>query len=397
MLSVNEALSEILSGAKVLPAQTVSFLDCCGRVTATDIYARLTQPPFDASAMDGYAVRKIDAEAGNSLNVIGEAAAGGPFAGVIGDGDAVRIFTGAIVPAGADHVIIQEDVTRTGNTIIINEAQPGPSHIRQAGLDFQENDLLVGTGMRLHHLHGAVIAAANIEHVSVVRKPVVAFFTNGNELRAPGSMLNPGDIINSNSVAMESLFTAWGGAATDLGVAPDEVMAVEACFNAGRGADVIVPVGGASVGDHDVVKSAFVNAGGQLIFEKVRVKPGKPTWFGKLGNAWVVGLPGNPASAIVCAALFVKPLIQTLGGLRRESDHLFITAKLVNPIPANGPRESYLRAELSGTGPDARVVPAPIQDSGLLSPFLTANALVRRLPGAPGVASGETVEVMSLL
>lgn len=394
MLTVDEALDAILNGAAALEAEDVPLTECCGRILARDAAARLTQSPFAASAMDGYAVRFSDMKPGAQLKVVGEAPAGAPFKGAVGEGEAVRIFTGAPVPAGADHVLIQEDTARDGDVITVSAAQPAPRNIRAAGADFREGDVLAKAGTRLHEFHGAVFAAANLDSAPVRRRPKIAIFSNGDELVDPGAALRPGQIVNSNHYALREMARAWGGAPDYLGCAPDRPEAVEGFFERAREADVILPVGGASVGDHDYVKSAFAAAGGETVFAKVAMRPGKPTWFGRIGRARVVGLPGNPASAIVAAALFAQPLARRLAGEDWRAP--FLEARLAAPAPANGWRESYLRATASPSGEGFVIEPAPNQDSALLSPFAAANALIRRPPDAPEAAAGDVVQFVPL-
>jgi len=390
MISVDEARSFILDGVKTLDVESIALDECAGRIAGVDVLARMTQPPFAASAMDGYAVRFADAQTGATLRVIGEAPAGAPFDGAVGEGEAVRIFTGGVVPAGADHVVIQEDVARSGETIAIIDAQNAPRHIRLAGIDFHEGDVLAQRGAVLNEVHGALFAAANIARVDVIRRPRVAIFSNGDELVEPGGALKAGQIVNSNHYALSALVKSWGGEATYLGCASDSEDAIAAMFEKARNADIIVPVGGASVGDYDFVKSAFRKCGGEILFEKVAVRPGKPTWFGRIGPARIVGLPGNPASAIVTATLFVRPLIAALGGADPKA--LESTAPLSAPLPANGPRESYLRAVYDGE----EIAPAPNQDSSLLRPFADANALIRRPPNGPALAAGDAAPFLRL-
>ena len=390
MISVEEALSIVLAGANTLGDEAVPVSACARRIAASDVTARMTQPPFAASAMDGYAVRFADAQAGAKLRVIGEAPAGAPFEGSVGAGEAVRIFTGGVVPGGADHVVIQEDVTRDGDKITISEESDHPRHIRAAGIDFREGDVLATSGETLNEIHGALFAAANIPDVLVYRRPRVAIFSNGDELREPGGTLAPGQIVNSNHYALSALVNSWGGETHYLGCARDAEAAIAAMFEKAADADIIIPIGGASVGDYDFVKSAFRKCGGETKFEKVAVRPGKPTWFGRLGGARIVGLPGNPASAIVTATLFVRPLIAALGG--RDPQTLEGAAPLAAPLPANGGRESYLRAVYH----DDALEPAPNQDSSLLRPLADANALIKRAPNAPAANVGDVVPFLRL-
>ena len=396
MLSVDDAISILLKDVARLDDERVALGELPGRVAAENVTARITQPPFAASAMDGYAVRVDDAGVGAVLNVIGEAPAGAPFEGTLEPGAAVRIFTGAAVPAGADHIVIQEDVTRDGDKITVNEAQTGARHIREAGIDFKKGDPLVEAGEILHEIHGAILAAANVADVAVIRKPRVHIFSNGNELREPGETPGPGEVINSNHYAVTALAESWGGASRYVGCAPDDERAVATFFEDAANADVIVPIGGASVGDYDFVKSAFRSVGGEISFEKIAVKPGKPTWFGRLGGARVLGLPGNPASAIVTASRFLQPLVRRLSG-REDTETRPGAARLTSAIAANGPRESYLRAwaQPSQSG-GLEVTPAQNQDSSRLFPFSNANVLIRRRAKAPNAAAGETVKIVWL-
>jgi len=396
MISVDDAIAGILDGAQGLGAENVALGDVAGRVLAADVTARMTQPPFAASAMDGYAVRFADVAPGGHLKVIGEAPAGAPFGGVVGDGEAVRIFTGGVVPNGADHVIIQEDVAREGDRLIINEPQEKPRNIRKAGIDFHAGDILEKKGVRLHEIHGSIFAAANVAEIPVARRPTVAIFSNGDELVEPGAALKPGEIVNSNHYALAAMVKSWGGAPTYLGCAPDSEEAIRDFFLRAQSADIIIPVGGASVGDYDYVKSAFRGVGGETVFEKVAVRPGKPTWLGKLGGARIVGLPGNPASALVTAALFVQPLVRRLADTEADAPH-FSKAALTSALAANGRRETYLRARVEGGSDGAlHVTPAANQDSSLLSPFSDANALIKREIDAPAAALGGEVEIVRL-
>ena len=393
MLSVDQAKALILENVCAIGVETAHDSSLNGRILAKDVTARITQPPFSASAMDGYAVQFASAKTGASLEVIGEAPAGAPFDGVIEKGQAVRIFTGGVVPEGADHVVIQEDVTRTDNVIVINEAQRAPRNIRAAGIDFQAGDILAKEGDRLHEIHGSIFAAANMQAVEVYRRPRIAIFSNGDELVEPGGDLQPGQIVNSNHYALCALANRWGGVAEYLGCARDSEDDIRDYFRRGKAFDIIVSIGGASVGDYDYVKSAFSAEGGTTKFEKVAVRPGKPTWCGKLGEACVIGLPGNPASAIVTGALFLQPLVRRLAGDVKTPP--VETGQLTAALGANGARESYLRGELLSDG--IRIDPASNQDSSLLTPFAKANVLIRRLPNAAALGVGDEVEIVRLL
>lgn len=394
MISVSEARDEVLAGAETLEREAVSLTDCAGRILAENVSAKITQPPFAASAMDGYAVLFDDVAVGATLSVIGEAPAGAPFDGCVGPGEAVRIFTGGVVPKGADHVVIQEDTTRDADTIVINEEQPAPRHIRSAGIDFRAGDILAEKGAMLNEIHGSFFAAANIDAVHVVRRPRIAVFSNGDELVEPGDALKPGQIVNSNHYALCALIERWGGEPIYLGCGRDSEAAITKMFEQARGADVIVPIGGASVGDYDFVKDACRTIGAEMVFEKVAVRPGKPTWFARWNGSRILGLPGNPASAIVTATLFAQPLIVALGG----GDQRIIEgeAPLTSALGANGQRETYLRAVLSKTTSGVSIAPAPDQDSSLLRPFAAANALIKRAPDAKAARAGDPVPYIRL-
>ncbi|WP_306253937.1 gephyrin-like molybdotransferase Glp [Parvularcula sp. IMCC14364] len=396
MISVEEALDFLLDNARGLDTEYVSLGRLSGRVCAETVHALTTQPPFPASAMDGYAIRFEDAQQGNALKVIGEAPAGKSYAGCLKKSEAVRIFTGAMIPAGADHVVIQEDVERQGADIIIREKQHQQRHIRAAGIDMQKGDILAEPGTTLHHLHGSVFAAANIPHICVYKKPRIALFSTGDELIDPGSDLEPGKIVNSNHYALTALIDHWGGIGTYLGCARDTEDDIAILYEQGRHHDVIVPVGGASVGDYDHVRSTFTQLGGNINFSKVAVKPGKPTWYGALDRTNVLGLPGNPASAIVTACLFLQPLIRALAG-QTVPERKWHIGKLATDLPANGRRENYLRA-VTETDRSGNILlhPAEGQDSSLLKPFLSCNALIRRKPNSEKLQAGALTEFMTL-
>ncbi|MGE0409739.1 MAG: gephyrin-like molybdotransferase Glp [Amphiplicatus sp.] len=395
MLTVDEALETIRSAAPPSPAEEVALAEASGRILAEDIVGALTQPPFAASAMDGYAVRFDEAcKAGARLKLVGEARAGRGGALRLGPGEAIRIFTGGVVPDGADHVVIQEEAERDGDKVVIRAAQAECANIRRAGVDFKKGDVLKKKGVRLTPIDLALIAAANVARVKAARRPVVAYFDNGDELAEPGAALGPGEIVGSNRFAFEGLIADWGAQPRYLGRAADSPASILEKYETGADADIIVPIGGASVGAHDYVRAAFAEAGGALVFQKIAVKPGKPTWFGRLGSARVLGLPGNPASAIVCALLFLRPLIDAMSG---AGSAMRFHAALEAPLRANGPRENYLRAA-ARLDTDGRVLVAPFpdQDSSLLLPLAGAGALIRRPSGAPAAGAGEIVECVAL-
>lgn len=390
MISVADALSILSDHVSDRAVETVPLLDALGRVSAADICARVTLPPHNASAMDGYAVRLDDVRAPDAcLAVIGDVPAGARFGGEVASGQAVRIFTGSPVPAGADHIVTQENTTRSGDHVHITKAFDTPRHIRRAGIDFTTGDVIVPRRTRLCPPEIALAAAGNHGMVDVLAKPRVAILTAGDELILPGSANRAGAVINSNTSAVSALIQAWSGQAVDMGLAKDDPAAIRTLFERAADADIILPIGGASVGDHDHMRRVFADLGGQMVFEKIAVKPGKPTWFGQFNGRPVLGLPGNPASAIVCAHLFLRQLM----GLSPAAE---TQAQLTQDLPSNGPRETYLRAHVQARNGQLFVTPFPKQDSSLLSPFREANVLLRRLPQAEVSGAGATVDVIDL-
>jgi len=394
MISVNEAVATILSAAEPTGAEKIAISAGEGRVLAADIVSPISQPPFRASAMDGFAVRFEDAAAGARLTVTGEAAAGSPAKLIVGKGEAVRIFTGGAVPDGADHVVIQEDVRADDGKIFIVESQARRANIREAGIDFSKDQILKRKGERLNAIDLGLIAAANLAAIDVFKRPVVAYFDNGDELREPGEKLAHGEIVGSNRFALDALIRSWGGAPHYLGRAGDKPDLVREKYAQAEGADILVTIGGASVGDHDHVRSVFTGAGGRMVFSKIAVRPGKPTWFGTLGRVRVLGLPGNPASAIVCAILFLKPLLEATSGAQKPMPH-FIRAALDGALKANGPRDSYLRGLLcAGADGSLWVKAFAREDSSLYSPLVEGNCLIRRAADACAAQAGESVECL---
>lgn len=394
MLSRIDALATI-SAALPLAQETVPLFQAQGRVLAAPVVARLTQPPASVSAMDGFAIRLADAAAGIPLAVIGEAPAGKPFTGSVGSGEAVRLFTGSVIPEGADHVVIQEDTRREGGAIVLTSPQSRADNIRPAGIDFFEGDLLIPAGRVLGPAELAIAAAANHTSVTAFVKPRIAVIANGDELRPPGSNTGPGEIISSTPYALAALIAEWGGEFQFPGIARDDPADIRAHLNASRNADIILPLGGASVGDHDHMQAVFAEEGLERVFSKVKLKPGKPTWYGRLGAAHVLGLPGNPASALVCAQLFLKPLIWRLTGRAAEDAFVWRPARLTGPLPAPGNRETFLRGT-SGLDSQGHMTctPAPNQDSSLLSPFLASDLLIHRPADAPAAAAGDMVDCL---
>lgn len=389
-LSYDAALEAVLAHRPARASEQVALALAAGRVLAEDVTAALDRPAADVSAMDGYAVRLEDvARAGARLALIGEAPAGAPFAGRVGPGECVRVFTGSVLPEGASHVVIQEETQRDGAIVTCTGTHPAPLHIRARGRDMRAGAPLLGAGTRLDPLALSVIAAANRGAVSVAARPRVAILANGRELKPPGSALGPGETVDANAPGLAALVEAWGGEPIGLGIAGDSLPAIAERIAAAGPVDLFLPVGGASVGDHDLMRPAFEAAGFEPVFQHVAVRPGKPTWFSARADATaVLGLPGNPASALVCAHLFLKPWLT-------GAPPTFVPARLSAPLDANGPRESFLRAGARLDG-DARLMieAAADQDSSLLSPFLKANALIRRRPGAEAAPAGALVEAL---
>lgn len=397
LMPVAEALEKILAGVEPLPTELTPLADAHGRVLATDLKALRTQPPEDLSAMDGYAVRAADIAAVPArLKVIGEVPAGRPFNGQVGAGEAARIFTGGVVPAGADTVVIQENTEREGNTVIVTEPT-GRRNVRRKGLDFSADDVLLSRGHRLTSRSLALAAAMNHATVPVHRHPKVALLATGDELVAPGSAVGPGQIVYSNGFALGALIRREDADLADLGIVPDHLDATVAAIGRARrwGADVLVTAGGASVGDYDLVQQALTSLGLELSFWKVAVRPGKPLLHGRIGDMCVLGVPGNPVSAFVCAFLFLVPLIRRLAG-RSDLSVEPESAILGCDLPANDERSDYLRATLAEADSRPVATPFPIQDSSMLAPLAKADCLVIRDPYASPAAAGSACRIIKL-
>ncbi|OYV24645.1 MAG: molybdopterin molybdenumtransferase MoeA [Rhodospirillales bacterium 20-58-10] len=395
MLSVDEARAKILGALKVTPPETIALANAYGRVTAVPVLARLTQPPSDISAMDGYAIRAVDAEAGAVLKVIGSAPAGHPFNGQVGAGEAVRLFTGSVIPRGADTVIIQENVTASGSTIHLTEAAGIMKNIRAAGQDFAVGDVLVPAGKLVNARDIGLAAAGNHPWVTVHQRPRIAILATGDEISLPGEAISDGGIVSSNAHMLAAFIMACGGEPVVLPIAGDNIAAIVEGADAARGADMLVTTGGASVGDHDLVQPALQARGLTLDFWKIAMRPGKPLMFGNLGTMPMLGLPGNPVSAYVCALLFLRPAITELSGLPAEAPVLE-TARLDSAMKPNDQREDYVRANLRRDGYEWVVTPFGKQDSGMLRTLANAEALIKRPPHDPGKKIGDIVEIIRL-
>src|SRR5262245_9702830 len=384
-MPVADALAAILAGAEPLAEEMIALDDAFHRVLARDVAALRTQPPQAMSAMDGYAVRAADAAKIQArLKVIGEVAAGRPFERTIGPGEAGRIVTGGAVPGGADAVIIQEDTVADGGHISITEAAIAGRHIRPPGVDFRQGDVLLSAGARLTDRDLSLAASMNHPELPVRRRPKVALLATGDELVMPGTVPGPGQIVYSNGYALNALLRSEGAETIDLGVAADTMAATTAGVRRASesGADILVTTGGASVGDHDLVKKALDAEGVTMAFWKIAMRPGKPMMHGRLGPMRVVGVPGNPVSSYVCTFLFVVPLIRALSG-RKVVHHTRDTALLGRDLGANDQREDYLRARLEERD-DGTLIATPVnhQDSSLLANLAAAQALVVRAPFA---------------
>jgi len=398
-MPVADALAAILAGAEPLAEEMIALDEAFHRVLARDVAALRTQPPQAMSAMDGYAVRAADAAKIQArLKVIGEVAAGRPFGQPIGPGEAVRIFTGGVVPDGADAVVIQEDTVADGGSITLTEAAMTGRHIRPAGVDFRQGDVLLSAGGRLSDRDLSLAASMNYPELPVRRRPKVALLATGDELVMPGSTPGPGQIIYSNGYALRALARAEGAETIDLGIAADTIEATTAGIRRARdlGADILVTTGGASVGDHDLVQDSLKAEGVAIAFWQMAMRPGKPMMHGRLGAMRVVGVPGNPVSSYVCTLLFVVPLIRALSG-RKFVHHVRETAVLGRDVGANDRREDYLRARLEKRS-DGMLVATPVnhQDSSLLANLSAAGALVIRPPFAPAASAGSPCDILRL-
>jgi molybdopterin molybdotransferase len=399
LMPVSDALAAVLDGATPLPEELVALDQAYHRVLARDIAALRTQPPQPMSAMDGYALRSADAaHAKARLAVVGEVAAGRPFGRVLGPGEAARIFTGGVIPDGADAVVIQEDTIAEAGHVTITEAAIKGRHIRTAGVDFKQGDVLLKAGRRLSDRDLSLAASMNYPELPVRRRPRMALLATGDELVMPGLTPGPGQIVYSNGYALRALARVEGAEAIDLGIAADTIEATTAGIRRARevNADILVTTGGASVGDHDLVKQSLDAEGVEMAFWKIAMRPGKPMMHGRLGTMRVIGLPGNPVSSYVCSLLFLVPLIRRLSGLEpvcppRE------TALLGRDLGPNDKREDYLRALLEER-PDGTLIATPVshQDSSLLGNLALSQALVIRPAFAPASPAGSPCEILRL-
>ncbi len=395
MLSVGEARARILDGLRPTPAESVALDAAWGRVTARPVLARLSNPPADISAMDGYALRAADAVPGAVLRVIGAAPAGHPFAGNVGAGECVRLFTGSVMPDGSDSVLIQENASRDGDRLTVGTEVGAGKHIRRAGQDFARSDIVLPAGRRLGARDIGVAAAANHAWLACHRRPVIALLATGDEIALPGEPIPPGGIVNSNTPMLAAAIRAAGGRALVLPPAADDIQEIAASVE-GLRCDMLVTLGGASVGDHDLVQAGLAERGFTVDFWKIAMRPGKPLMHGRLGDIPVLGLPGNPVSALVCALLFLLPAIACMAG--DQGGGLDIdTATLAAGVPENDQRADHLRASLTPGGHGGhQVTPFPKQDSGMLRRLAVSEALILRPPFAPALPAGAAVDIIRL-
>ena len=395
LMGVAEARAAMLAAIVPLAAESVGLDEALRRVLAEPVAAMRDQPPFAVSAMDGYAIHSADAP--GALRVIGESAAGRGFEVGWQPGGAVRISTGAAMPVGADTVVIQEDVSRDGDCVTVPVVAPG-RNIRPRGGDFSTGTVLLSPGRMLDGVAISLAAATGAATLSVMRRPRVAILCSGDELAAPGSLPGPYQIFESGTYGVAGLIRAWGGIPRRLEVAGDDATIIaKAAEEALRGSDLLVVIGGASVGDHDHARPALMRLGLELAVEKIAVRPGKPTWFGVTPQGPVLGLPGNPASALACAHLFLHPLMEAMLGRDAAACVAFRPARLAQGLPANGPREHYLRSRLDIDAEGRLTVRSfEDQDSSLISVFAAANALIRLPPGSPALTAGTLLDVLLL-
>ena len=397
LISVEEAISRVLEGITPLDSEEISVSEAFGRVLADEVVSRTTQPPLAVSAMDGYAVRNKDiTSVPKTLIQIGESTAGRGFDGSVGNDETVRIFTGAPVPEGADAIVIQEDTEKLDNKIIIKCISETGKFIRPKGLDFEKGDALLKAGTRLNSRHVALVSAMNVPWLKVKRKPHIAILPTGNELVMPGDPIKTGQLISSNSLGLTAFVNSAGGVGINLGIAKDEPGSIRSLISNVNGADMLVTIGGASVGDYDLIKTVLREEGLNINFSKVAMRPGKPLIFGKIHGKPMLGLPGNPVSAGVTAVLFLKPAIDLMLG-RNTFEGTKETAILEFDLGENDQRQDYLRSTLSrGNNGDLYVTPFSKQDSSMLAIFTNADCLIVRKPFAKKITKGQRVEIIRL-
>ncbi|MGH7099343.1 MAG: molybdopterin molybdotransferase MoeA [Stellaceae bacterium] len=396
MIPVEEALARLLAPLAALPPEQISLADGLGRVLAEDVAARRTQPPFAASAMDGYAVRAEDlAVIPVDLKIVAEVPAGTGFGGHVGAGEAARIFTGAPLPQGTDTVVIQEDATREGERVTIREGAARGRHVRREGLDFREGEILLKAGKRLTARDVGLLAAMNHPWLSVHRRPRVAILSTGDEIVMPGEPIGPHQIVSSNSLALCAFVAACGGIAVSVGNAPDDPAALRRIAAATNGVDLLATTGGVSVGEHDLVREVLAADGLDLDFWQIAMRPGKPLMVGRYRGAPVIGLPGNPVSTMVCALLFLKPAIERLSGLAAPPEPPLL-ARTGAALRRNDRRQDYLRARLVRAADGIlEATPFETQDSSMMRLHAAADCLIIRPPHAPALEKGASVPILA--
>lgn len=398
LLPVAEAQQRIIDAVSPLPAEQISLTDGLGRVLARDIASRRDQPPMAVSAMDGYAVRAADvATLPASLKVIGYAPAGHAFDGAVGAGEAVRIFTGAPVPDGADTIVIQENTEQSDEVVrVVDGAAPVGRFIRPAGLDFATGDVLMTRGKVLTARDVGLAAAMNVPWLNVHRKPRISILATGDEIVMPGDPIGRDQIVSSNALSLSAFITAQGGSALDLGIAPDEEDGLKALAAGAGGSDILVTTGGASVGDHDLVQSVLGDIGLEVDFWRIAMRPGKPLMFGQIDGTYMIGLPGNPVSSLVCAIIFLAPAIRKMLGMKNVLPQKS-TVRLGADLPENDEREDYLRAALScDENGDMVATTYSKQDSSMFATIARADALVIREPFAKPAKAGDAIDIIPL-
>ncbi len=398
LLPVADAQRRILDSVSPLPAEQIPLSAGLGRVLAADVAARRSQPPMPVSAMDGYAVRAADVGTlPATLRIVGYAPAGHAFGGTVGPGEAVRIFTGAPVPDGADAIVIQENTEKDGETVrVVDGTAPRGRYVRPAGLDFAEGDVLLRAGKVLTARDIGLAAAMNVPWLMVRRKPRIAILATGDEIVMPGDPIGRDQIVSSNALALAAFIAAQGAEAVDLGIAPDEEDGLRALAAGARGSDILVTTGGASVGDHDLVQSVLGDIGLEIDFWRIAMRPGKPLMFGSLGETFLIGLPGNPVSSLVCALIFLAPAIRRMLGMAETLPRTVI-ARLGEDLEENDEREDYLRATVT-RGPDGSVTATPYskQDSSMFATIARSDALLVRPRHAPPAKAGDPVTIIPL-
>ncbi len=398
MISVEDARGRILADLTPLPGETVGLTEALGRVLARNVAARRSQPPVSVSAMDGYAARAADvANTPVTLTVVGEAPAGAAVLGTVGPGEAIRIFTGGPVPDGADAVVIQENTeAENADSVTVRKGAAAGTFVRPAGLDFREGDVLLKAGRVISARDVGLAAAMNVPWLSVRRRPRIAILATGSEIVLPGEPISPGQIVSSNDIAIGAMVRACGGEPVDLGIAVDDIASLRSAAQAAAGADFLITTGGASVGDHDLVQRALGDVGLKVDFWRVAMRPGKPLIFGALNGMPMLGFPGNPVSAMVCAIVFLRPALARLLG-RGDGDEPAASAILGGDLDANDQRQDYLRASLTHDR-DGEWVATPFerQDSSMFANMARADCLIMRPPHAMPASVGERVTIVPL-